>query len=138
MTPFAKWVIGPMAEPRPRFRVRAEPVFTNLIGTTAAIARNMHNRRSFSFQEKFDRGITMRYRVCSGPPGSDALSPLEKERLLFEEFDSLDGALAWARHLNASGRVVLSIDGDDGTSLSKQEIVAALRHPESAASRNAS
>jgi len=45
-------------------------------------------------------------------------------------FDTLDGALAWARHLQESGRVALSIDGDDGTSLSKQEIVAALRHAE--------
>ena len=32
----------------------------------------------------------MRYRVFSGPPGSGAVSPLEKERLLFKEFDSLD------------------------------------------------
>jgi len=72
----------------------------------------------------------MRYRVYSGPPGSGALSPLEKERLLFKEFDSLDGAMAWARHLQDNGRVALSIDGDDGTSLSKQEIAAALRHPE--------
>jgi hypothetical protein len=72
----------------------------------------------------------MRYRVFSGPPGSGAVSPLEKERLLFKEFDTLDGALAWARHLQENGRVALSIDGDDGTSLSKQEIVAALRHAE--------
>ena len=74
----------------------------------------------------------MRYRVFSGPPGTGAVSPLEKDRMLFKEFDSLDGALAWARHLNESGRVALSIDGDDGTSLSKQEIAAALRHPENA------
>jgi hypothetical protein len=72
----------------------------------------------------------MRYRVFSGPPGSGVVSPLEKERLLFKEFDSLDGALAWARHLQENGRVALSIDGDDGTSLSKQEIAAALRHSE--------
>jgi len=58
------------------------------------------------------------------------VSPLEKERLLFKEFDTLDGALAWARHLDESGRVALSIDGDDGTSLSKQDIAAALGHPE--------
>ena len=74
----------------------------------------------------------MRYRVFSGPPGTGPVSPLEKERMLFKEFDSLDGALAWARHLTERGRVALSIDGDDGTSLSKQEIVAALRHPENA------
>jgi hypothetical protein len=74
----------------------------------------------------------VRYRVFSGPPGTDALSPLEKQRMLFKEFDTLDGAMAWARHLNGSGRVALSIDGDDGTSLNKQEIAAALRHPEEA------
>jgi hypothetical protein len=78
----------------------------------------------------------MRYRVCSGPPGSGAVSPLDKERLLFKEFDTFDGALAWARHLNESGRVALSIDGDDGTSLSKQEIAAALRHPENVGRRS--
>ena len=72
----------------------------------------------------------MRYRVFSGPPGSGAVSPLEKERLLFKEFDSLDGALAWARHLQETGRIALSIDGDDGTTLGKQEIAAALRHSE--------
>ena len=80
----------------------------------------------------------MRYRVFSGPPGTGTVSPLEKERMLFKEFDTLDGALAWACHLNESGRVALSIDGDDGTSLSKQEIVAALRHPENAGLGNAS
>jgi hypothetical protein len=72
----------------------------------------------------------MRYRVFSGPPGSGPVSPLEKDRLLFKEFDTLDGALAWARHLQMNGLVALSIDGDDGTSLTKQEIVAALRHSE--------
>jgi hypothetical protein len=72
----------------------------------------------------------MRYRVFSGPPGSGPVSPLEKDRLLFKECDTLDGALAWARHLQDNGLVALSIDGDDGTSLSKQEIVAALRHSE--------
>ena len=72
----------------------------------------------------------MRYRVFHGPPGSGPVSPLEKDRLLFKEFDTLDGALAWARHLQDNGLVALAIDGDDGTSLSKQEIVAALRHSE--------
>ena len=72
----------------------------------------------------------MQYRVFSGPPGSGPVSPLEKDRMLFKEFDTLDGALAWARHLQENGLVALSIDGDDGTSLNKQEIVAALRHSE--------
>ena len=49
----------------------------------------------------------MRYRVFSGPPGTGAVSPLEKSRLLFKEFDSLDGALGWARHLQENGLVAL-------------------------------
>jgi hypothetical protein len=74
----------------------------------------------------------MTYRVYSGPRGAQALSPLEKERLLYKEFDSLDGALSWARHLTEAGLTAISIEGDDGTVLSKQEIAAALYHPESA------
>jgi hypothetical protein len=35
-----------------------------------------------------------------------------------------------ARHINNSGRVTLLIDGDDGTSLTKREIAAALHHPD--------
>jgi hypothetical protein len=37
---------------------------------------------------------------------------------------------AEARHINNSGRVTLLIDGDDGTSLTKREIAAALHHPD--------
>jgi len=29
---------------------------------------------------------------------------LEKERLLYKEFDTLDGALSWARHVIDDGR----------------------------------
>ncbi len=72
----------------------------------------------------------MTYRVYSGPRGSGAISPLEKERMLYKEFDSLDGAFAWARHVNDGGRVALLIEGDDGTHLSMKEIAAALAHPE--------
>jgi hypothetical protein len=68
--------------------------------------------------------------VYSGPPGSAAISPLERERMLFKEFDSLDAALGWARHLTASGRVPLRIEGDDGTRLEKQDVAAALAHSE--------
>jgi hypothetical protein len=56
----------------------------------------------------------MTHRVYSGPRGSAAISPLDKDRMLFKEFDTLDAALAWARHLTASGRVPLRIEGDDG------------------------
>jgi hypothetical protein len=55
---------------------------------------------------------------------------LEKERLLYKEFDTLDGALSWARHVSESGRTALSIEGDDGTIMRKQDVAAALRHPE--------
>lgn len=72
----------------------------------------------------------MRYRVYIGPPGTDKISALEKDQFLFKEFGSLDDAFGWARHVNGSGRVTLLIDGDDGTSFGKQEIAAALHHPD--------
>jgi hypothetical protein len=77
--------------------------------------------------------MAMAYRVYSGPRGAQTVSALEKERLLYKEFDTLDGALSWARHVNESGRTALSVEGDDGTMMSKQDIAAALRHPENAA-----
>jgi hypothetical protein len=69
----------------------------------------------------------MRYRVYVGPPGAEAMPPLEKDQFLFKEFTTLDDAFAWARHVNKSGRVTLAIDGDDGTQLTKREIAAALQ-----------
>jgi len=72
----------------------------------------------------------MTYRAYSGPPGSEALSALDKDRLLYKEFETLDQALAWARHANSSGRVALLIEGDDGTHLDKREIAGALHHSE--------
>ncbi|MEA3028369.1 MAG: hypothetical protein QOF91_3654 [Alphaproteobacteria bacterium] len=72
----------------------------------------------------------MTYRVYSGPPGSDTVPPLEKERWLYKEFGLLDEALGWARHVKDAGRVALLIEGDDGTQLTKREISAALQHPE--------
>jgi hypothetical protein len=53
-------------------------------------------------------------------------SPLAKGQMLYKEFGSLDEALGWAKHINASGRVALLIESDDGTSLTKEEIVRAL------------
>jgi hypothetical protein len=79
----------------------------------------------------------MPYRVYSGPRGSAALSALDQERVLFKECESLDAALAWARHLAAGDRVALLLEGDDGTRLGKEEIVAALRHAESEVAGNA-
>jgi hypothetical protein len=72
----------------------------------------------------------MTYRVYSGPRGSQAISPLEKDRHLYKEFGMLDEALGWARHINEGGRVALLIEGDDGTRLNKQQIAATLTHPE--------
>ncbi len=72
----------------------------------------------------------MTYRVYSGPRGSRSISPLEKDRHLFKEFSVLDEAMNWARHINDSGRVALLIEGDDGTRLTKQQIVAALKNPD--------
>ncbi len=72
----------------------------------------------------------MTYRVYSGPPGSEAVPPMEKDRWLYKEFGSFDDALAWARHLNEGGRVTLLIEGDDGTRLTKTDVTAALQHPE--------
>lgn len=72
----------------------------------------------------------MRYRVCVGPRVSEAISPMQKDQFLFKEFVSLDDAFGWARHINGSGRVTLLIDGDDGTNLTRQDIAAALHHPE--------
>jgi hypothetical protein len=74
----------------------------------------------------------MTYRVYSGPRGSAPIAPLEKERHLYKEFQTLDEAMSWARHLDRAGRVALLIEGDDGTHLSKAEIAATFRHPETA------
>jgi hypothetical protein len=79
----------------------------------------------------------MTYRVFSGPRGSQSIAPAEKDRHLFKEFGALDEAIGWARHINRSGRVALLIEGDDGTRLTKQEIVAALASPDRSDGANA-
>lgn len=71
----------------------------------------------------------MTYRVYSGPRGSQSISPLDKDRHLFKEFNLLDEAMNWARHVNGSSRVTLLIEGDDGTRLTKQQIATALKNP---------
>jgi len=70
------------------------------------------------------------YRAYSGAKGATAAGPFEKDRALFKQFETLDAALAWARHLDANGLTAVLIEGDDGTRMSKQEIVAALHHSE--------
>jgi hypothetical protein len=77
----------------------------------------------------------MTFRVYSGPRGSESIPPLEKDRHLYKEFSALDEAMSWARHINDSGRVALLLEGDDGTRLTKQQIVTALKHSETLESR---
>ncbi len=69
----------------------------------------------------------MRYRVYSGPQGSDDVAPMSKSQQLFKEFTAMDEALSWARHLEKGGRVPLLIEGDDGTRMDRRAIVNALR-----------
>jgi hypothetical protein len=69
----------------------------------------------------------MRYRVYSGPQGSESLSAFGKGQVLFKEFLSLDEALAWSRHVERAGRRPLLIEGDDGTRMDRRAIVDALR-----------
>jgi hypothetical protein len=68
----------------------------------------------------------MAYRVYSGPRGSEAISPLDKERMLFKQFATLDEALSWANHIKESGRVALLVEGDDGTRLDRADLANAL------------
>ena len=68
----------------------------------------------------------MAYRVFSGPKGSGEVSPFAKEQMLFKELATLDEALSWARHLEATGRVPLQLEGDDGTQMGRREISEAL------------
>ncbi len=69
----------------------------------------------------------MRYRVYSGPRGSDDISPLAKDKMLFKEFATMDEALSWSRHVEGEGRTPLLIEGDDGTRLERRAIADALR-----------
>ena len=72
----------------------------------------------------------MGYRVYSGPHGAAVPKALDRERMLFKEFSTLDEAMSWAGHVNHTGLTALLVEGDDGTHIAKQEIAAALRHRE--------
>jgi hypothetical protein len=76
----------------------------------------------------------MTYRVYTGPPGAQDVSPLERTRGLYKEFLLLDDALNFARYVNSGRRVALLIEGDDGTELDRRGIVTALHHLEHDAS----
>ncbi len=70
----------------------------------------------------------MQYRVYSGPRGAEDVRALDKHKMLFKQFASLDEAVGWAHHLDQSGHAALLIEGDDGTCLTRREIVTLLRH----------
>ena len=78
----------------------------------------------------------MSYRVYTGPPGAEAISPLEKDRWLFKELADLDQALSFAHRMKKNGAVPLLIEGDDGTRLDKYQIATALQHRESEVSKS--
>ena len=67
------------------------------------------------------------FRAYYGTAGSGSISPLEKERTPRKEFASLDEALLWSRQVAKKGTSVLSIEGDDGTQLSRSEIATYLQ-----------
>jgi hypothetical protein len=79
--------------------------------------------------------IVMTFKVYSGPPGADMVSPLDKDRLLFKEFPNFDEALSWAGHIKETGRVALLIEDAGGTRLDKREIAAALGHRDAGSAR---
>ena len=68
----------------------------------------------------------MTFKVYSGPQGVDALSPLDKDRMLFKEFPNFDEALSWASHIKDTGRVAVLIEDETGRTFNKREIAAAL------------
>jgi hypothetical protein len=69
----------------------------------------------------------MVFRVYSGPPGTETVSPLDKDHMLFKEFATYDEALSWAGHIKDTGRVALLIEDDSGaTRLDKRDIAAIL------------
>lgn len=67
------------------------------------------------------------YRIYSAPAGTESVSPMEKEKLLYKEVGTMDEAISWAAHMSRTGHAVVSIEGDDGTRLGASEIASALR-----------
>jgi hypothetical protein len=68
----------------------------------------------------------MTFKVYSGPAGTDAVSPIHKDRMLFKAFPNFDEALSWASHIKETGRVAILIEDETGRTLDKREIAAAL------------
>jgi hypothetical protein len=71
------------------------------------------------------------YRVYSGPVGSGDISPIDITRQLFKEFQGLDEAIGFARHLQTTGHVPLLIEGDDGPHIGRKDLAKALKHRDS-------
>jgi hypothetical protein len=67
------------------------------------------------------------YRAYYGTPGCGEPRGLEKDRWPFKEFVDLPQALLWAQSVVRRGAAVISIDGDDGTRLSRTDIASCLR-----------
>jgi hypothetical protein len=85
-----------------------------------------------------DRGeLVMTFKVYSGPTGTESISPLNRDHMLFKEFPTFDEALAWADHIRQTGRVPLLIEDDGGMRLDKREIAAELGHRSTRAVRDA-
>jgi hypothetical protein len=74
------------------------------------------------------RSKMMQYRLYSGPRGAEPIRAIDKDKMLFKSFTSLDEALGFAQHLDKSGQVALLIEGDDGSSFGRVEIAALLQH----------
>jgi hypothetical protein len=68
----------------------------------------------------------MTFKVYSGPAGTDAVSPIQKDRMLFKEFPNFDEALSWASHIRDTGRIAVLIEEETGRTFNKREIAAAL------------
>jgi hypothetical protein len=67
------------------------------------------------------------YRAYYGTHGCGEPRGLDRDRWAFKEFVDLPEALLWARRVVMRGGAVISIDGDDGTRLSRTDIAACLR-----------
>jgi hypothetical protein len=67
------------------------------------------------------------YRAYYGAGECGPVPPLEKHRWPFREFSNLDEALLWTRAVAKHGTAVISIDGDDGTQLTRSEIAGHVR-----------
>ncbi len=68
----------------------------------------------------------MTFKVYSGPVGSDAVAPINRDRMLFKEFSNFDDALSWVSHIQHTGRVAVLIVDENGRTFDKREIAAAL------------